>query len=73
MVLRKKFYNEFVDLKGNIRVYCRVRFVIKEDGGGKMVVNVVFFDEDDDGVFGVFFKGLIKLFEMDKVFILVFI
>ena len=68
MALRKKLHNELVDLKGNIRVYCRVRPVIKEDGGGKMAANVVSFDEDDDGVLGVFSKGSTKLFEMDKVF-----
>ena len=27
MALRKKLHNELVDLKGNIRVYCRVRYV----------------------------------------------
>ena len=68
MALRKKLHNELVELKGNIRVYCRVRPVIKEDGGGKMAANVVSFDEDDDGVLGVFSKGSTKLFEMDKVF-----
>lgn len=72
-MLRKKFYNELVDLKGNIWVYCWVRFVIKEDGGGKNVENVIFFDEDDDVFFNVFLKGVIKLFEMDKVFRLEFI
>lgn len=33
-----------------------------------MAANVVSFDEDDDGVLGVFSKGSTKLFEMDKVF-----
>ena len=68
MALRKKLHNELVDLKGNIRVYCRVRPLIKEDGGGKMAANVVSFDEDDDGILSVFSKGSTKLFEMDKVF-----
>ena len=35
MVLRKKLHNEVVDLRGNIRVYGRLRPVIEEDGGGK--------------------------------------
>ncbi|KAL9975125.1 hypothetical protein ACROYT_G012243 [Oculina patagonica] len=68
MALRKKLHNELVDLKGNIRVYCRVRPVIKEDGGGKMAENVVSFDEDDDAILNVFSKGTTKPFEMDKVF-----
>ena len=68
MTLRKKLHNELVDLKGNIRVYCRVRPVIKEDGVGKNAENVISFDEDDDALLNVFSKGAIKLFEMDKVF-----
>ena len=68
MTLRKKLHNELVDLKGNIRVYCRVRPVIKEDGGGKNAENVISFDEDDDALLNVFSKGATKLFEMDKVF-----
>ena len=57
MALRKRYHNELVELKGNIRVYCRVRPVIKEDGGGKMAENVVSFDEDDDTVLSVYSKG----------------
>jgi len=68
MTLRKKLHNELVDLKGNIRVYCRVRPVIKEDGGGKHAENVISFDEDDDAILNVFSKGATKLFDMDKVF-----
>ncbi|XP_067052351.1 kinesin-like protein KIFC3 isoform X2 [Acropora muricata] len=68
MTLRKKLHNELVDLKGNIRVYCRVRPLIKEDGGGKTAENVISFDEDDDGILNVLSKGTNKPFEMDKVF-----
>jgi hypothetical protein len=36
MALRKKLHNELVDLKGNIRVYCRVRPLLDaEDGEGE--------------------------------------
>lgn len=73
MMFWKRFYNELVELKGNIWVYCWVWFVIKEDGVGKVVESVVIFDEDDDVILNVFFKGINKLFEMDKVFILEFI
>merc|ERR1712196_616381 len=34
MALRKKLHNELVDLKGNIRVYARLRPKISEDGDG---------------------------------------
>ncbi|XP_031564254.1 kinesin-like protein KIFC3 isoform X2 [Actinia tenebrosa] len=68
MALRKKYHNELVDLKGNIRVYCRVRPVIREDGGGKMAEKVVSFDEDDDGLLNVWSKGSNRPFEMDQVF-----
>jgi hypothetical protein len=27
MQLRKKLHNDLVDLRGNIRVFCRVRYV----------------------------------------------
>ena len=68
MTLRKKLHNELVDLKGNIRVYCRVLPVVKEVGGGKTAENVISFDKEDDGILYVFSKGANKLFEMDKVF-----
>jgi len=68
MALRKKLHNELVELKGNIRVFCRVRPVIKEDGGGRNAENVITFDEDDDAILNVFSKGSNKPFEMDKVF-----
>lgn len=68
MALRKKLHNELVELKGNIRVYCRVRPVIKEDGGGRNAEKVITFDEDDDAILSVFSKGSKKSFEMDKVF-----
>lgn len=32
MTLRKKLHNELVDLKGAIRVFCRVRYVDVCDG-----------------------------------------
>lgn len=35
MALRKKLHNQLVDLKGNIRVFCRIRPPIAEDGTGK--------------------------------------
>ncbi|XP_077982296.1 kinesin-like protein KIFC3 [Glandiceps talaboti] len=68
MQLRKKFHNELVEIKGNIRVFCRVRPSIKEDGGGLMARIVVTHDEDDDGVLFVTNKGRTTSYEVDKVF-----
>lgn len=34
MALRKKLHNELVDIKGNIRVFARIRPIIREDGDG---------------------------------------
>ena len=68
MALRKKFHNELVELKGNIRVFCRVRPIIREDGKGKMAENVVSFDSEDDGLVYLKHKDNPKKFEMDKVF-----
>ncbi|XP_071092118.1 kinesin-like protein KIFC3 [Haliotis cracherodii] len=66
MSLRKKYHNELVELKGNIRVFCRVRPCIKEDGQQRDVV--VTYDRDDDGLVYVDNKGRCQTFEMDRVF-----
>ena len=70
MKLRKRLHNELVDLKGNIRVYCRVRPFISEDGVGNSsrAPSIITFDERDDGVLSVSNKGTVKNFEMEKVF-----
>ena len=68
MQLRKKLHNELVELRGNIRVFCRVRPAISEDGEGTQASVVVQPDRDDDGVVRVITKGTWKVFELDKVF-----
>ena len=68
MKLRKKFHNELVELKGNIRVFCRVRPIIKEDGAGQQSENAVSFDSEDDAILSVDHKNGLKQFEVDKVF-----
>ena len=68
MALRKKYHNEIVELKGNIRVFARVRPTIKEDGVGAQAEHVVTFDDDDDCLLSVGHRGNLKTFEMDKVF-----
>ncbi|XP_067158841.1 kinesin-like protein KIFC3 isoform X2 [Apteryx mantelli] len=66
--LRKKCHNELVRLKGNIRVFGRVRPITKEDGEGAEATNAVTFDPDDDAVLHLMHKGKQVSFELDKVF-----
>ncbi|CAG2246937.1 KIFC2_3 [Mytilus edulis] len=68
MFLRKKYHNELVELKGNIRVFCRVRPKIREDGSGAMANDVIDYDRDDDGLLYVANKARTQTFEVDKVF-----
>nr|XP_060644092.1 kinesin-like protein KIFC3 isoform X1 [Anolis sagrei ordinatus] len=66
--LRKKCHNELVRLKGNIRVFGRVRPISREDGEGPEAANAVTFDPDDDAVLHLVHKGKEVSFELDKVF-----
>ncbi len=53
---------------GNIRVFCRVRPTIREDGEGAAAAHVVSHDLEDDGVIHVTFKSRDQSFELDKAF-----
>ena len=68
MAIRKKLHNQVVELKGNIRVLCRVRPPIAEDGSGANSRTVVSPDSEDDSVIRVLWKGQTKSIEVDKVF-----
>ncbi|KAK0150670.1 Kinesin-like protein KIFC3 [Merluccius polli] len=68
MNLRKKCHNELVRLKGNIRVFCRVRPVSHEEQVSTESKNMVSFDLDDDAVLYLSNKGKTMTFELDKVF-----
>eukprot|EP00795_Rhopilema_esculentum_P001813 gene1813-16303_t len=68
MKLRKKYFNQLVELKGNIRVFCRVRPSIKEDGSGQAAENVMSYDFEDDALIYVEHRGNNKEFEVDRVF-----
>lgn len=48
MTLRKKLHNQLVDLKGNIRVFCRIRPKIGEDGDGPNSQFTIKADARDD-------------------------
>eukprot|EP00043_Microstomoeca_roanoka_P006045 m.59669 g.59669 ORF g.59669 m.59669 type:complete len:909 (-) comp13241_c2_seq1:191-2917(-) len=69
MALRKKLHNELVDLRGNIRVFGRVRPVISEDGKDLEKVQIVVeADQSDDHLIKVHRKGKFSSFELDHVF-----
>ncbi|KAG7239568.1 hypothetical protein INR49_028719 [Caranx melampygus] len=68
MNLRKKCHNELVRLKGNIRVFCRVRPVSQEEQDAADSKTMLSFDSDDDAILYLSNKGKIMTFELDKVF-----
>lgn len=67
MALRKKLHNELVDLKGNIRVYTRLRPTISEDGKGPDSVHVITVDPRDDQLCLVNNKGKKSTYEFNAV------
>ncbi|XP_042276121.1 kinesin-like protein KIFC3 isoform X1 [Thunnus maccoyii] len=68
MNLRKKCHNELVRLKGNIRVFCRVRPVSQEEQDSADARTMLSFDSDDDAILYLSNKGKVMTFELDKVF-----
>ncbi|KAM4597327.1 kinesin-like protein KIFC3 isoform 1-T2 [Fundulus diaphanus] len=68
MNLRKKCHNELVRLKGNIRVFCRVRPVSQEEQDSTDARTMLSFDSDDDAILYLSNRGKIMTFELDKVF-----
>ncbi|KAM4744841.1 kinesin-like protein KIFC3 isoform 2-T2 [Anableps anableps] len=68
MNLRKKCHNELVRLKGNIRVFCRVRPVSQEEQDSVDARTMLSFDSDDDAILYLSSKGKVMTFELDKVF-----
>lgn len=68
MNLRKKCHNELVRLKGNIRVFCRVRPVSQEEQDSADAKTMLSFDSDDDSILYLSNKGKVMTFELDRVF-----
>ncbi|XP_063738262.1 kinesin-like protein KIFC3 isoform X3 [Eleginops maclovinus] len=68
MNLRKKCHNELVRLKGNIRVFCRVRPVSQEEQDSADSKTMLSFDSEDDAVLYLCSKGKTMTFDLDKVF-----
>ncbi|XP_075884115.1 kinesin-like protein KIFC3 [Nelusetta ayraudi] len=68
VALRRKYHEQLVELKGNIRVLCRVKPVLKEDQHEDGQSVVVTTDPNNESCLSVLSKGKSRVFEMDKVF-----
>ncbi|XP_028325818.1 kinesin-like protein KIFC3 [Gouania willdenowi] len=68
VALRRKYHEQLVELKGNIRVLCRVKPVLKEDQHEEGHSVVVTTDPNNESSLTVLSKGKGRFFEMDKVF-----
>ncbi|XP_058868974.1 kinesin-like protein KIFC3 isoform X2 [Acipenser ruthenus] len=68
VALRRKYHEQLMELKGNIRVLCRVKPVTAEDQQEGSHATVVTTDLDNDSVVTMLHKGRDRTFELDKVF-----
>ncbi|XP_074509920.1 kinesin-like protein KIFC3 [Sebastes fasciatus] len=68
VALRRKYHEQLVELKGNIRVLCRVKPVLKEDQHEEGQSVVVTTDSNNESSLTVLNKGKGRIFELDKVF-----
>ncbi|XP_044063321.1 kinesin-like protein KIFC3 [Siniperca chuatsi] len=68
VALRRKYHEQLVELKGNIRVLCRVKPVLKEDQHEEGQSVVVTTDTNNESSLNVLNKGKGRIFELDKVF-----
>ncbi|XP_047216754.1 kinesin-like protein KIFC3 isoform X2 [Girardinichthys multiradiatus] len=68
VALRRKLHEQLVELKGNIRVLCRVKPVLKEDQHEEGQSVVVTTDPNNESSLTVMNKGKNRSFELDKVF-----
>ncbi|XP_058251832.1 kinesin-like protein KIFC3 isoform X2 [Hemibagrus wyckioides] len=68
VALRRKYHEQLVELKGNIRVLCRVKPVLKEDQHDECQAVAVTADPHNESALTVLSKGKAKTFELDRVF-----
>ncbi|XP_013864244.1 kinesin-like protein KIFC3 [Austrofundulus limnaeus] len=68
VALRRKYHEQLVELKGNIRVLCRVKPVLKEDQHEDGQSVAVTTDPNNESSVTVLSKGKSRIFELDKVF-----
>merc|ERR1719419_87186 len=67
---RKKLHNQLVELKGNIRVFCRVRPLHTVPGSQRNSMRqVLTFDDIDNGVIFVHNRGNSKSYNLDRIFL----
>ncbi|XP_048880945.1 kinesin-like protein KIFC3 isoform X2 [Brienomyrus brachyistius] len=68
VALRRKYHEQLLELKGNIRVLCRVKPVLREDQQEDGQAVVVTTNPDNESAVIVLHKGKSRTFELDKVF-----
>ncbi|XP_069813008.1 kinesin-like protein KIFC3 isoform X2 [Dendropsophus ebraccatus] len=66
MQLRKRYHNQLVELKGNIRVLCRLR---RHMDTAEEEATAIITDINDDTRLSLHYKGKDRNFELDKVFL----
>eukprot|EP00062_Callorhinchus_milii_P010283 gi/632954981/ref/XP_007893246.1/ PREDICTED: kinesin-like protein KIFC2 [Callorhinchus milii] len=69
IVLRKKYHNQLVELRGNIRVLCRIKPLIQTDKKEEDTPTPVTLNPANDCRITVLYKARERSFELDKVFI----
>ncbi|XP_061468170.1 kinesin-like protein KIFC2 [Rhineura floridana] len=67
--LRKKYHGQLLELKGNIRVLCRLKPLTKDNGQEGEVGTTVDADPADEGCVTASYKGKEHTFKLDKVFL----
>ncbi|XP_072366266.1 LOW QUALITY PROTEIN: kinesin-like protein KIFC3 [Scyliorhinus torazame] len=68
MFLRKKYHDQLVELRGNIRVLCRVKPVPARDQTEASCLEGVSADPSVDCRVRMMYKGRMRTFDLDKVF-----
>ncbi|CAM5115316.1 unnamed protein product [Natator depressus] len=69
VLLRKKYHAQLVELKGNIRVLCRLKPVTEVDQQEGEVSTAVSTEPGSDSSVTARYKGKERTFELDKVFL----
>uniref|UniRef100_A0A8C3I1N5 Kinesin-like protein n=1 Tax=Chrysemys picta bellii TaxID=8478 RepID=A0A8C3I1N5_CHRPI len=69
VLLRKKYHAQLVELKGNIRVLCRLKPVTEADQREGEVSTAVSTEPGSDSSVTARYKGKERTFELDKVFL----
>nr|XP_034980504.1 kinesin-like protein KIFC2 [Zootoca vivipara] len=67
--LRKKYHDQLLELKGNIRVLCRLKPLSQDEQQGGEGGTTVAADPADDGCVTASYKGKARTFKLDKVFL----